>query len=283
MSAERIADRLASGFTLSAEFFPPKTTEGLESLEDTLAEMVPLAPDFVSVTYGAGGSTRDSTRDLVVSVDQRFDFAAMPHLTCMGHQRGELVELLDDYSRAGICNVLALAGDPPADGSPVKGDFQFASELVELVASRHDMGIAVAAFPEGHPRSTSLDEDRRLLAEKLNAADFGITQFFFDANDYFAMCEALESLGCSKPVLPGVMPMNNPATVRRFAAMNGAKFPEAMAARIDDATGDDRAHIIEEYFAGLCEALIDGGAPGLHVYCMNRSAPFQLAAKMVGR
>lgn len=283
MSSGRIEERLAAGFTLSAEFFPPKTPEGFETLEEALQQMAPVRPDFVSVTYGAGGSTRDSTRDLVVSINQRFDFPAMPHLTCMGHQRQELVDLLDDYAQSGIANVLALAGDPPSDGSPLRGDFQFASELVELIAARHDMSIAVAAFPEGHPRSTSLAEDRRRVAEKLDVADFGITQFFFDADDYFKMCDDLASLGCSKPVLPGVMPMNNPATVRRFAEMNGVMFPEELAAKIEGAALEDRVHIIEQHFIEMCQALIAGGAPGLHVYCMNRPRPFQLAAELVGR
>ena len=170
-----IVARLAAGPTISFEFFPPKTAEGEAQLARCLDELDVVQPDFVSVTYGAGGSTRDLTRDLVIDINRHRAYPAMPHLTCIGHRRAELVELLDTYSANGITDVLALAGDPPADGSPATGDYSYASELVELIRSRGDFGVGVAAFPEGHPRSPSLAEDRRRLAEKLTLADFGIT------------------------------------------------------------------------------------------------------------
>jgi methylenetetrahydrofolate reductase (NADPH) len=268
----RIAELLADGPTVSVEFFPPKTPEGRAQLERTLHDLAVVEPSFVSVTYGAGGSTREVTRDIVVGINDRWPFPAMPHLTCIGHTRGELRELLDDYVAAGIANVLALAGDPPADGSPAAGDFTYASELVELVRERGDLAVGVAAFPEVHPRSGDRSEDRRHLAAKLDAADFGITQFFYDADDYFRMVDELAALGCSTPVLPGIMPMTNPASIRRFAAMNGAKFPEELATKVDEATTDDeRMAVVVDSAVELCERLVAGGVPGLHFYCLNRA------------
>ena len=200
------------------EFFPPKTDDGLVTLRRTVEELEPLDLSFVSVTYGAGGSTRDRTRDLVVELNRDRPYPAMAHLTCMGHTRGELDQLLADYDANGVHNILALAGDPPADGSPVGGDFTYADELVELVRSHGEQfAVGVAAHPELHPRSTSRAEDRRHLARKLESADFAMTQFFFDPDDYFRMVDELAALGCTKPVVPGVMPLTNPAGVKRMA------------------------------------------------------------------
>jgi methylenetetrahydrofolate reductase (NADH) len=266
-----IADLLRAGPTRSVEFFPPKTPEGRAQLDRTLDALAPVDLSFVSVTYGAGGSTREVTRDIVVGINDTWAFPAMPHLTCIGHTRDELGELLDDYVAAGITNVLALAGDPPADGSPAVGDFTYASELVELVRDRGDLAIGVAAFPEHHPRSVGRDDDREHLAAKLAAADFGITQFFYDADDYFRMVEELAAIGCTTPVLPGIMPMTNPTSIRRFAAMNGARFPEALATKVDAATTDDeRLSVVVDSTVELCERLVAGGVPGLHFYCLNR-------------
>ena len=267
----RIPDRLAAGPTISVEFFPPKTVEGVAQLERTIDEFSVIDLSFVSVTYGAGGSTRELTRDLVVDINNSHLFPAMPHLTCIGHTTTELESLIDDYVESGIENMLALAGDPPGDGSPAVGDFTYASELVDLIRARSDMAIAVAAFPEMHPRSTDLGADRRALASKLNSADFGITQFFFDADHYEQMIDDLAELGCDTPVLPGVMPMSNPTSIRRFAEMNGARFPEALAARVEAASDEDRQEIVVEAAVALCERLTAMGAPGLHFYCLNRS------------
>jgi len=262
---------LAAGPTTSVECFPPRTPEGIEQLDRCLAELAPVGLDFVSITYGAGGTTRDLTRNLVVGVDGRQPYPVMPHLTCIGHTRAELAELLDDYIDHGIDNVLALAGDPPADGSPAAGDFAYAVELIELIRERGDVSVGVAAFPEGHPRSATIAEDRARLAEKLEAADFGITQFFFDADDYLRMVDDLAGLGSSTPVLPGIVIVSSPATIRRFAQMNGAKFPEDLAGRIDDAEGADRQRIVVDAAVALCERLRSAGVPGLHFYGLNRS------------
>jgi methylenetetrahydrofolate reductase (NADPH) len=270
-SPQAIAALLKRGHTTSVECFPPKTPAGLEQLHRCLDELTPANLDFMSITYGAGGSTRDLTRDLVVQTNAQHSYPVMPHLTCIGHTREELTELLDDYRANGVVNVLALAGDPPADGSPAEGDFEYASQLIELVRSTNDMSIGVAVFPEGHPRSATLAEDRRYVAEKLAAADFGISNMFFRPELYFRMVEDLAALGCDSPILPGITIMSNPETIRRFAAMNGAWFPEDLAAEIDALDGDDRSKRVVDAVTEMSAALVEGGAPGLHFYALNRS------------
>ena len=269
----RISEALAEGRTLSFEFFPPKTDEGLRNLHAAIQELEALDPTFVSVTYGAGGSTRDLTRNLVVQINHERAYPVMPHLTCIGHTRGELIELLDDYRRAGIDNILALAGDPPADGSPAAGDFSYASELIQLVRDTGEFDVAVAAFPELHPRSPDRATDRRHLADKLAMADVGITQFFFDVADYTRMMDELGELGCETPVLPGVLPVINPASAKRFAAMNGAVFPDELDARLAACEGDDDCilDIAVEVATRQCVDLLAAGAPGIHLYALNRS------------
>jgi methylenetetrahydrofolate reductase (NADPH) len=268
---ERLRGRTAPA--MSVEFFPPKTDAGEALLARTIGELDAVDLAFVSVTYGAGGSTRDRTRDLVVELNREHDYPAMAHLTCIGHTKDQLTALLDDYDRNGVHDILALAGDPPADGSPAEGDFTYALELVELVRSRGDhFTVAVAAHPELHPRSPDRASDRRHLARKLAAADLGITQFFYDADDYFRMLDELSALGCDTPVHPGVMPLANPAGVRRMTAMSGSTFPEALAARVEAATDDaDRHRIVVDSAVELSQRLLDGGAPGIHVYGLNRS------------
>jgi methylenetetrahydrofolate reductase (NADPH) len=275
---ERIADLLAAGRTLSFEFFPPKTDEAERQLEKTIHELAPLRPSFVSVTYGAGGSTRDRTRDIVVQVNREQPFPAMAHLTCSGHTRDQVICLLDEYADAGVRNILALAGDPPADGSDPGGDFTYAFELVELVREHPgDFSIGVAAHPELHPRSAGdRDADRRYLAAKLAAADFGITQFFFEVDDYLHMVDELAVLGSSTPVLPGIMPpgASSLAGLKRMAGMNGSVIPDALLARLE-AVADDAAALRDigvEVATDLARRLLDAGAPGLHLYALNRSA-----------
>src|SRR4051812_38948997 len=176
----RIGDLLATRPTLSFEFFPPKTDEAERALEKAVAELAELRPSFVSVTYGAGGSTRERTRDIVVRINREQPFPAMAHLTCVGHTREQVQTLLDEYAASGVENILALGGEPPVDGSDARGDFVYATDLVEFVRA-HPAGfsIGVAAHPELHPRSTDRAVDRRQLAAKLELADFGVTQFFF--------------------------------------------------------------------------------------------------------
>jgi methylenetetrahydrofolate reductase (NADPH) len=267
--------------TLSFEFFPPKTDEAQRGLEKTLHELAPLAPSFVSMTYGAGGSTRDRTRDLVVEFTRTHPFPVMAHLTCVGHTRAQLVELLEDYAGNGVHNILALGGDPPADGTPADGDFAFAHELVQLVREIGDFSVGVAAFPELHPRSESTRHDREHLARKLELADFGISQFFFDPAPYFRMVEDLDRLGCRVPVLPGVMPVINPTSIRRFAEINRSRVPPAFWAAVEQASPYDRMELAIEHATELARELLDGGAPGVHLYTLNRSeAALRIAANL---
>ena len=268
----KIGELLAAGPTLSFEFFPPPNDESLRNLERTLDALADLEPSFVSVTSGAGGSTRDRTRNLVVDINSNRLFPAMPHLTCVGHTRADVARLLDEYQSAGIENILALAGDPPADGSDPGGEFRFAIELVEFVREHGDFSIGVSAFPEVHPSSSDRRADRRHLAEKLTLADFAITQFFFDAADYVRMRDELAELGEHTPVLPGVIPVLAPARVRRFCEMNGTRVPEAFFARLAALASDQaRLDYAVQQAAGLCAELAELGAPGIHFYTLNRA------------
>lgn len=269
----RISDLLAAGPTWSFEFFPPKTPEGMDALHDTVDRLSELAPDFVSITYGALGTTRSTTRDLVVKINGEQSFPAMPHLTCVGHTREDLVSLLEDYRACGIENVLALAGDPPADGSDAGGDFTYASELVELAREVDGFAVAVAAFPEVHPRSPDRETDRRLLADKLAQAEFGMTQFFWEVDHYSRMIEELAELGCETPILPGVMPFVNVAGARRMSAMNHCHIPASLQERMDSVDGDPEAtrKLGVEVATDLVAELLEVGVPGIHLYAMNRA------------
>lgn len=271
----KVHELLATGPCFSFEFFPPRTDEAERALEKALGELEPLKPSFVSVTYGAGGSTRARTHDIVVQILRSTTMTPMAHLTCVGHRREELAEILDGYRDAGVQNILALAGDLPA-GSPVDqdpGDFRYAMELVELVRERGPFSVGVAAHPECHPRSPGRGEDRRHLAAKLAAADFGVTQFFFRAEDYFKMVDELAALGVDTPVVPGVMPVTNASQVERFAALSGAAFPADLATRLHGAAhAEEVRRIGVEVATSLCQELLDRGAPGLHFYTLNRSS-----------
>lgn len=270
-----IAGLLAAGTTRSLEFFPPKTPEGELQFRAALDELAPLRPSFASVTYGALGSTRDTTRDLVIGMNADLAFPTMAHLTCVGHSRQEIADLLDAYADGGVQNILALGGDPPADGSAPGGDFRHAIELVEMVRE-HPAGfcVGVAAHPELHPRSDRRDDDRRHLAAKLARADFAITQFFFRVEDYERMVDELAALGCDRPVVPGVMPFTSAEGLRRMAGMNNTAIPAALATRLDRVVGDPDGvrDLGVEVATDLCRRLDEAGAPGLHLYTLNRSA-----------
>ena len=273
----RISDLLAAGRTFSFEFFPPKTDEAERVLEKTLLELEPLQPSFVSVTYGAGGSTRERTREIVTYINRDTSMTAMPHLTCMAHTRADVTDIVTGYRDEGFENILALGGDPPvlADGEPEPvSEFDYACELVELVRSIGDFCVGVAAHPELHPRSNKDRQfDRDHLAAKLRQADFAITQFFFRVEDYVGMMEDLADRGVDKPVLPGIMPVTNAKQVQRFAQLSGAEFPPELAARLE-AAADDPEEVRRmgvEVATQLAQDLLDAGAPGLHFYTLNRS------------
>jgi methylenetetrahydrofolate reductase (NADPH) len=270
----KIAELLADGRTVSYEFFPPKSEAAAKALDDALDDLTELGPSFVSVTYGALGSTRAPTRDLVIRIDGERPYPAMPHLTCVGQTRADLLQLLEQYRDAGIENVLALAGDPSPDGSDPGGDFTYATELIELARSVGDFSIGVAAFPELHPRSPDRETDRRLLAEKLAQADFALTQFFFEAEHYHRLRDELEALGCDTPLIPGVMPFVSVSGTRRMAGVNGCHIPDELQARMDAVDGDAEAvrRLGVEVATGLCQDLLDHDVDGLHLYAMNRSS-----------
>lgn len=272
----RISDLLAAGPTWSIEFFPPKTEEAERQFDRAVRELAALEPSFASVTYGALGSTKDRTRDIVAAMNADFAFPTMAHLTCVGHTRAEITDLLDAYARRGVGNILALGGDPPADGGEDTGDFRYADELVELVRA-HPAGFAVgvAAHPEVHPRSPDRASDRRHLASKLSRAHFAITQFFFTVDDYLRLVDELAALGCDRPVVPGVMPFASAAGLRRMAAMNGTLIPADLDERLERA-GDDAAEVARlgvDTATALTGALLDAGAPGVHLYTLNRAEP----------
>jgi methylenetetrahydrofolate reductase (NADPH) len=273
----RIGELLAHEQTLSFEFFPPKTDKGHARLRRTLDELEPFDPAYVSVTYGAAGSTRQRTRATVLEIHERTSVTPMPHLTCLAHRREELVDLLSDYRDAGLQNLLALHGDPPRDNPDVeRGDLRCARELVELAREVGDFSVGVATHPEGHPNAPDLASDRRHQAEKLAEADFGITQFFFRVEDYLRLVDDLTALGVETPVIAGVIPITDSSQVQRFAALSGAELPVDLAERLDRADGlEEVRRIGVDVGTELCAALLDKGAPGIHFYTLNRAEATQ--------
>lgn len=274
-----VADHVAGGGrSYSFEFFPPKTDVGERNLWQTISDLHALAPTFVSVTYGAGGTTRDRTLRVTERIARETDLLPVGHLTCVGSSREELAEIIDSYGAAGVHHILALRGDPPggldAPWESHPGGLEHADELVTLVDSRGDFTVGVAAFPEGHPEASSLDDDAKVLRAKQEAgADFAITQFFFDPADYFRLLDRTGAMGVDIPILPGIMPVTNVSQIERFARLSGAAFPADLAARFH-ALGDSPEAVIDlgvEVAAEMCQALLDAGAPGLHFYTLNRS------------
>ena len=268
----RIADLLAAGRTYSFEFFPPKTDGAQLSLGRAIGELEPLAPSFVSVTYGAGGSTRQRTHAVVSWMRKETTLTPMAHLTCQGHVRAEIRDILNDYAADGVENILALGGDVPTDGEPAPSDYTYASDLLEDVLADGRFSVGIAAHPELHPRSPDRVTDRKFLAAKLSRADFAITQFFFDLDVYVQMVNELADLGVTKPVLPGIMPVTNKNQIRRMAELSGAAFPAWLAERLDRTDdAEEIRRIGVDAATELCQGLLNAGAPGLHFYTMNRS------------
>jgi methylenetetrahydrofolate reductase (NADPH) len=269
----RIPDLLRQGRCYSFEFFPPRSPEAEDTLEATLLELEPLQPSYVSVTYGAGGSTRERTHDLVVRINERHALVAMAHLTCVGHSRAELVDIVTRYRDARVDNILALGGDPPAGVELPPGELEHAIELVRLIRGVGDFAVGVAAHPEPHPRSADRESDRRHTAEKLAEADFAVTQFFFEPHHYFDLVASMDAWGVHKPVIPGIMPVTSIAGIARMAKLQGSEFPEWLARKLHAVEDDPEAvrRVGVEEATALCRALLDGGAPGLHFYTLNRS------------
>jgi methylenetetrahydrofolate reductase (NADPH) len=263
--------------SISFEFMPPKDAAGADLLWQAIRDLEPYAPTFVSVTYGAGGSTRDTTVQITGRIARETSLRAMGHLTCVGHTREELVEIIQSYADAGVRNILALRGDPKegpsAPWTPTEGGLTHARELVELAHQVGSFCVGVAAFPEGHPSAESREQDARVLVEKARAgAEFAVTQLFFRPGDYFELVERVRAHGADIPILPGIMPITNLSSLRRMAELSGAHVPESLLARVEGLT--DPADVRREGVAiatELCEELLAGGAPGLHFFTLNRS------------
>jgi methylenetetrahydrofolate reductase (NADPH) len=271
----RIAERYASGKpTFSFEFFPPKTEPGFDALFATIRDLAPLGPDFVSVTWGAGGSTRRKTVELVIQIEREAGLTAMAHLSCVGSSRAQLAEALDRLAAGGIANVLALGGDRPAGYAPPPDALAYANELVALIRSRWSFCIGGACYPETHPLAQSPEADLRHLVQKVRAgAEFLITQLFFDNADYFAFVARARAAGIGVPIVPGIMPVLNAANIRRMTAMSGARIPDALARALAEVEHDDeRTRAVGvEWATQQCRELLAAGVPGVHFYTLNRS------------
>jgi methylenetetrahydrofolate reductase (NADPH) len=269
----RVDDLLAEGGTRSFEFFPPKSDDESVVLERTLSTLSPLEPSFVSVTYRGGRESRQRTYDLVTQIQSTGRITAMAHLICVGHRRDEMRDLLKNYLDAGVVNVMALGGDLPEEGESAS-EFTYALELVELAREVGDFCVGVGAHPRGHPRSQDRSSDRRHLARKLEAADFAVTQFFFESREWVTLVDELGELGVEKPVLPGIMPVTTLSGIARMATM-GAPVPPSLVARLEAAyaSGGPPAVRAEGVRASIetCVELLDAGVPGLHFYTLNRS------------
>ena len=261
--------------TFSIEFFPPKTPEGMAKLRDTRHQLAQLKPKFFSVTFGAGGSTRDRTLETVLEI-QAEGLAAAPHLSCVGSTRGSLREILETYKSHGIRHIVALRGDLPS-GMAEPGEFRYANELVSFI--RQETGdwfeIEVAAYPETHPQARSYREDLVNFKRKVDAgANAAITQYFFNADAYFNFVDDCAELGVSLPIVPGIMPISNFSQLSRFSAACGAEIPRWLSRKMEsylDDTASIRAFGLD-FIAGMCQKLLDGGAPGLHFYALNQAA-----------
>jgi methylenetetrahydrofolate reductase (NADPH) len=261
----------------SFEFFPPKTEEGEHKLRETLGTLRELEPDFVSVTYGAGGSTRGLTLELTKWIKQDLGIEAMAHLSCVGTTRDELCVILDSLVDAGIENVLALRGDPPRGDSawePHPGGLRYSSELASLISSRYPVCVGAAAFPEVHPEAVDMASDLRFLKQKVDSGvSFLITQLFFDNEAYFRFVEEARAVGIEVPIIPGIMPITDVGQIKRFTDMCGACIPDALLEQLES-----RAHcphaVLElgvSYSTLQCAELLARGAPGIHFYTLNRS------------
>jgi methylenetetrahydrofolate reductase (NADPH) len=274
----RINEILAAGGPVfSFEFFPPKTEAGERNLYAALAELRTLEPSFVSVTYGAGGSTREKTIEIVKRIREEYGLEAMAHFTCVGATVPELRETLDEMERVGIDNVLALRGDPPAGQETWRktdGGLEYSRELVELITNGYPFAIGAACFPETHIHAESPEADLEHLAEKVRAGvDFLITQLFFDNAVYFDFLARARAIGIQAPIIPGIMPITHAGQIERMAKMCGSSIPEGLRRELH-ARGDHPEAVLDfgvAYATLQCAELLAAGAPGIHFYTLNRS------------
>ena len=268
--------RRGDGRKFSFEFFPPKTPEGAAKLQATVKQLGQLHPDFFSVTFGAGGSTREGTLSTVLGI-QAAGYAAAPHLSCVASTRANVAEVIDDYKSKGIRHIVALRGDLPS-GLAAAGEFRYASELVGFIRERTGdwFHVEVACYPEYHPQARRAQQDLLAFKAKVDAgANAAITQYFYNPDAYFHFVEQAEALGVKVPIVPGIMPINNFTQLARFSDACGAEIPRWMRLKLEG-YGDDTASIKAfgmDVVTQLCDRLLEGGAPGLHIYTMNQAGP----------
>lgn len=273
----KISEKLKSSPVFSFEFFPPKDEAGFQSLFETIEKLKPANPAFVSVTYGAGGSTRSKTVDLVGKIKNEIGIESMAHLTCVGHQKEEIVSVLESLQECGIENILALRGDPPKGEEyfvKTEGGFGYANELVAFIKSKFSFCVGGACYPEGHVECSDLQKDMDNLKRKVDSGvDFLITQLFFDNRHYFDFIGRAEKEGINMPIIPGIMPILNLKQSQRFTKMCGASLSDSLLSKFDGFEDDPEKvreiginHAIEQ-----CKDLLQSGAPGIHFYTLNRS------------
>ena len=270
----------------SFEFFPPKTEKGVANLRNTREQLASLGPRFFSVTFGAGGSTRERTFDTVLEIQRESGIKASPHLSCIGSTKANIRDILNLYRNENINHIVALRGDLPS-GMGLPGEFRYANELVEFIRAEtgDHFHIEVAAYPEFHPQARNADTDLANFKRKVDAgADSAITQYFFNPYAYFHFVERCEKMAIDLPIVPGIMPITNYTQLARFSDMCGAEIPRWIRKRLET-YGDNRDSILafgEEVVTEMCQALLDAGAPGLHFYTMNQAGPSKAIWKNLG-
>ena len=274
----KIKDILKTERTLSFEFYPPKRTELVGSVFKTIKQMEKYCPNFISITYGAGGSTQVFTEEIAVRAQKELDVEVMCHLTCAGRSREELHELLERLSQAGLDNVIGLRGDNSGENQemfvPAKDGFAHATELIEYIKHNFSFGIAAACYPQGHPQALDLTTDLEYTKRKVElGADFLITQLFYDNNHFFEFLDRARKIGIDVPILAGVLPILNTAQIRRFTALCGVKIPLALDRKLEYFADDEEAvrELGVEYATDQVRSLLDGGVNGIHFYVLNRT------------
>ena len=273
----KIREILQEKRTVSCEFFPPREEDGIPGVFRAIDRVGAFNPDLVSVTYGAGGSTRSFTERITMQVKPETDLEVMAHLTCVAQTREEVHEVLGRLDEAGVDNVIALRGDPPRGQEnfvPAEGGFQYATELIDHIRANFEFGLAAACYPEGHTESPDLDSDIRYAKKKVEkGADFLITQLFYDNKYFFEFMDRAHRAGIDVPIIPGVLPILNTAQIRRFTSLCGATIPSELNSKLDEYAEDDNAvrELGVEYASRQVEELWENGVPGIHFYVLNRS------------